>query len=384
MARKPWTLTDDDWHKIEPVLPRSRGGRPRTDDRTVITGLLHALGTGAPFSELEPYGNPRSWRQGSAGGTKTARCSAFATRSASSRCRARAAPSPPDGDAPAKGDEREKLVAVLVGTASSGGHRSLVLPIGCLAVPPGRKQDRHRIVVLRLGLDEPGSRQWRKPQVRRGPREILACLPADDQQWIPPRPLVRLYKKPDAGDLARRRPVHCPSHGRPLDALSIGSRQQASRHGRDNEFPAGLLLGAEVVGHLQLTRRHANLVRDRPMPAITLGATNGGWLAWVAHRDRPSPGRFPHLWPPVCGGQRRVICPSSAEIRGEGRRTSRGRPHFFPPPPPARKRSNCAARGSGQSSSLQGNRREVLFGLKGVSGANSTTKFTCSRESGFM
>lgn len=60
MTRKPWTLTDDDWHKIEPVLPRSRGGRPRTDDRTVITGLLHALSTGAPFSELEPYGNPRS------------------------------------------------------------------------------------------------------------------------------------------------------------------------------------------------------------------------------------------------------------------------------------------------------------------------------------
>ena len=32
MARKPWTLTDDDWHKIEPVLPRSRGGHRTTTE----------------------------------------------------------------------------------------------------------------------------------------------------------------------------------------------------------------------------------------------------------------------------------------------------------------------------------------------------------------
>jgi len=37
-----------------------RGGRPRTDDRLVITGILHSLATGAPFAELEPYGNPRT------------------------------------------------------------------------------------------------------------------------------------------------------------------------------------------------------------------------------------------------------------------------------------------------------------------------------------
>src|SRR5215208_6386620 len=60
MAHKPWTLSDDDWHRIESVLPRSRAGRPRTDDRRVVTGILHSLSTGAPFSELEPYGNPRS------------------------------------------------------------------------------------------------------------------------------------------------------------------------------------------------------------------------------------------------------------------------------------------------------------------------------------
>ena len=57
MAGKPH-LTDAEWGKIESVLPKSRGGRPRTNDRAVITGILHALASGAPFSELERYGNP--------------------------------------------------------------------------------------------------------------------------------------------------------------------------------------------------------------------------------------------------------------------------------------------------------------------------------------
>ena len=60
MARRnPWHLPTR-MARIEAVLPRSRGGRPRTDDRLVITGILHSLATGAPFAELEPYGNPRT------------------------------------------------------------------------------------------------------------------------------------------------------------------------------------------------------------------------------------------------------------------------------------------------------------------------------------
>ena len=58
MARKTWDLTDAQWHAIEAVLPRSRGGRPRINDRLVITGILHSLATGAPFAELELYANP--------------------------------------------------------------------------------------------------------------------------------------------------------------------------------------------------------------------------------------------------------------------------------------------------------------------------------------
>ena len=82
MARRnPWHLSDADWHRIEAVLPRSRGGRPRTDDRLVITGILHSLATGAPFAELEPYGNPRTletrFRRWSQDGTLQRICDAI-------------------------------------------------------------------------------------------------------------------------------------------------------------------------------------------------------------------------------------------------------------------------------------------------------------------
>jgi transposase len=82
MARRnPWNLSDADWHRIEVVLPRSRGGRPRTDDRLVITGILHSLATGAPFAELDPYGNPRTletrFRRWSQDGTLQRICAAI-------------------------------------------------------------------------------------------------------------------------------------------------------------------------------------------------------------------------------------------------------------------------------------------------------------------
>ena len=57
MAGKPH-LTEAEWHRIEGVLPKSRGGRPRTNDRAVITGILDSLASGAPFAELERYADP--------------------------------------------------------------------------------------------------------------------------------------------------------------------------------------------------------------------------------------------------------------------------------------------------------------------------------------
>ena len=71
MARNSSPLTDDDWYRIKAVLPRSRGGRPRTNDRAFVDALLFALGAGAPLAEVGAiYGIPgasletrlRRWR----------------------------------------------------------------------------------------------------------------------------------------------------------------------------------------------------------------------------------------------------------------------------------------------------------------------------------
>jgi transposase len=55
-------LTDDQWARLEPLLPaqRSRTGRPAHDHRTIINGILWRLKTGVPWRDLpERYG---SWQ----------------------------------------------------------------------------------------------------------------------------------------------------------------------------------------------------------------------------------------------------------------------------------------------------------------------------------
>ena len=42
MARLFW-LSDEAWTLIEPHLPRGKPGKPRVDDRRVISGILHVL-----------------------------------------------------------------------------------------------------------------------------------------------------------------------------------------------------------------------------------------------------------------------------------------------------------------------------------------------------
>lgn len=52
-------LTDEQWEKIEPLLPpqRPETGRPRADHRQMINGMLWILRTGAPWRDLpERYG----------------------------------------------------------------------------------------------------------------------------------------------------------------------------------------------------------------------------------------------------------------------------------------------------------------------------------------
>jgi len=56
MAKERWKLTQSQWQKIEPLLPKlkksKRGGRPWADNRKVFEGILWILRTGAPWADL--------------------------------------------------------------------------------------------------------------------------------------------------------------------------------------------------------------------------------------------------------------------------------------------------------------------------------------------
>ncbi len=58
MADLYW-LSDDEWSRIEPHLPRGRRGAHRVDDRRVISGIAHMLRSGARWrdcpAEYGPY-----------------------------------------------------------------------------------------------------------------------------------------------------------------------------------------------------------------------------------------------------------------------------------------------------------------------------------------
>jgi transposase len=64
-----WRLTDKQWAKIEPLLPRPqpsrKGGRPFADHRAVFEGILWILRTGAPWADLpQRYPSPSTcWRR---------------------------------------------------------------------------------------------------------------------------------------------------------------------------------------------------------------------------------------------------------------------------------------------------------------------------------
>ena len=45
-------LSDDAWAALEPHLPRGKPGKPRVDDRPVISGILHVLKTGCRWSDF--------------------------------------------------------------------------------------------------------------------------------------------------------------------------------------------------------------------------------------------------------------------------------------------------------------------------------------------
>jgi transposase len=69
MAKTRWKLTDEQWAKIEPFLPKHRkskkGGRPWANDRKVFEGILWILRTGATWSDLpKEFPSPSTcWRR---------------------------------------------------------------------------------------------------------------------------------------------------------------------------------------------------------------------------------------------------------------------------------------------------------------------------------
>lgn len=52
-------LSDKAWMRIEPLLPHGKPGKPRVDDRRVISGILHVLKTGCRWRDVPAaYGPP--------------------------------------------------------------------------------------------------------------------------------------------------------------------------------------------------------------------------------------------------------------------------------------------------------------------------------------
>lgn len=52
--RQRFELTDEQWAKIEPLLPpqKPHTGRPAADHRTIVNGILWIIRTGAPWRDL--------------------------------------------------------------------------------------------------------------------------------------------------------------------------------------------------------------------------------------------------------------------------------------------------------------------------------------------
>ena len=59
MRKNLFWLSDEQWERIEPHLPRDVRGVERVDDRRVISGIVHILKTGCRWCDCPPeYGPP--------------------------------------------------------------------------------------------------------------------------------------------------------------------------------------------------------------------------------------------------------------------------------------------------------------------------------------
>lgn len=58
MAQGIYWLSDAEWARIEPLLPRGRRGAHRVDDRRIISGIVHMLRSGARWRDCPPAYGP--------------------------------------------------------------------------------------------------------------------------------------------------------------------------------------------------------------------------------------------------------------------------------------------------------------------------------------
>ena len=57
MIRETFWLTDEQFSRLEPLLPTDTRGKPRVDDRCVISGIVHVLKSGCRWADApEVYG----------------------------------------------------------------------------------------------------------------------------------------------------------------------------------------------------------------------------------------------------------------------------------------------------------------------------------------
>jgi transposase len=53
-------LSDEQWARIQPLLPTDVRGKKRVDDRRVISGIMHVLKTGCRWCDLPPEYGPHT------------------------------------------------------------------------------------------------------------------------------------------------------------------------------------------------------------------------------------------------------------------------------------------------------------------------------------
>lgn len=59
MIRDHFWLTDEQYKQLAPLLPRDTRGKPRVDDRRVISGIVHVLKSGCRWADAPEVYGPR-------------------------------------------------------------------------------------------------------------------------------------------------------------------------------------------------------------------------------------------------------------------------------------------------------------------------------------